>query len=100
MITARLEPSIEMQLALFCKTQGVSKTEVIAQSLRLFFEQVPAAKTPWQLGGHVVDQSLARQAVEADGAATTDRASRTGALYREVIRAKHARRRRSADRAV
>ncbi len=92
MLTARLDASLESQLESYCADQGLTKSWVVAESLRLYLIDAPRRKTAWELGGHLVG----RQA----SAAAHSRSENTSAAFREIVRAKHARRRGTAGRAV
>jgi hypothetical protein len=52
-LSVRLESALERRLLDYSTEQGVSKSEVVKQSLEAFFAQKIPKKTAWELGKHL-----------------------------------------------
>lgn len=82
-LSVRLESALERRLLDYSTEQGVSKSEVVKQSLEAFFAQKIPKKTAWELGKHL----FGRHDVDAP----TDLSVNHAQHYADVLSEKHLR---------
>lgn len=79
-ISVRLEPKVEQQLAEYCAATGESKSDVVKESLRLFFESRQTAVDAYSAGKELFGRHSSARA---------DTSHNVNARFREFVRERH-----------
>jgi len=80
-VSVRLDPDLEQQLARVSEQTGVSKSQIIKQSLIAYLQVVAKPKTPYELGEDLFDG-------EGSGEGDLSSSAKIKARMTEIIRAK------------
>ncbi len=90
-LTVRLDHKVEQTLAVYAVDQGISKSEAVKRGLKLLFDSTPPKKTAYEIGKHLFGRHASGR---------TDGSVRVKEHFRETVRAKYARGRRTPGSAV
>ena len=90
-VTVRLDHKLEQELATYSVVTGKSKSQIIKESLAAYLAKAEKPKTSYELGKDLFGR---------EGSGDGDRSTRHREYVKEIVRAKHARRRRSPDGTV
>lgn len=82
-LSIRLDQNMEQQLARAAAQSGLSKSEIVKQSLRDYLAKFSPKKTPYELGKDLFDQG--------PGSGIGDLSTRRKEHLTEILRAKHSR---------
>jgi len=81
-VSVRLDPDLEQQLARVSEQTGVSKSQIIKQSLIAYLQVAAKPQTPYELGKDLFGR---------EGSGKGDLSTRRKEYLTEILRAKHAR---------
>jgi metal-responsive CopG/Arc/MetJ family transcriptional regulator len=81
-VSVRLDPRLERELEVASERLGLSKSEIIKQSLESFLREKQAHLTPWELGKDLFGH---------EGSGVADLARNHSKYLKEKVRAKNAR---------